>query len=68
MSESHICFGCSKPIGDMEPHIHIPLDEWAATQGLTPFGLDGLMTFPFCEPCTVKTDRGWQLEAHEVKA
>jgi hypothetical protein len=63
----HMCFGCGKPIGDGQLHIHIPLDEWGQRNGLGSMGLgDDDLLFPFCEPCTVKDPRGWQLEAHEV--
>lgn len=67
MAESdHVCFGCSRQIGDHEPHIHVRWGEWSGKQGLAQFGLDDLLTFPFCKPCTVETPDGWQLEAHEV--
>jgi hypothetical protein len=33
---------------------------------LTALGLDDDLVFPFCESCTVETDRGWQLEAHQI--
>lgn len=65
-AESHTCFGCQKQIGDGELHIHVGLDEWAEKQGLAQFGLDDLLTFAFCEACTVKAKKGWRLEAHKV--
>jgi hypothetical protein len=68
-AREHVCFGCQKQIADHEPHIHIGLDEWAGREGIggEPLGLDDLFTFAFCEACTQKTDRGWQLEAHEIE-
>ena len=30
------------------------------------FGDDDIQLV-FCEPCTTTTDRGWQLEAHEIE-
>lgn len=63
--EPHQCFGCGQPIKAMAPHIHLPLDEWAVKKGLEPIGMDDLLTFPFCEPCTEPTDDGWQPHAHE---
>jgi hypothetical protein len=71
MSE-HKCFGCGKGLGDMDPHIHVPLDEFAAREGMEPIGLDdlglgALLTFAFCEACTDKTKKeGWTLEAHAI--
>lgn len=75
-ANSHQCFGCQRQIRSGEPHIHVGLDEWAAMQdlldtvsgkqGLTRFGMDDLLTFPFCEPCTETADHGWTLEAHEI--
>jgi hypothetical protein len=62
----HVCFACNRQIGDGEPHIHVGLDEWAIRNGQEPLGLDDLLTFPFCGPCTEETDDGWQLEAHEI--
>jgi hypothetical protein len=65
--DDHICFGCSKPIGDGQPHIHIGLDEWGQREGLGVLGLgDDDLVFPFCKPCTVETEHGWQLEAHDI--
>jgi hypothetical protein len=66
--DPHVCFGCGWQIGSGQPHIHVPLDEWATTQGLPSLGLtgDGLLTFPFCGPCTEQAGRGWRLEAHEA--
>ena len=64
--DNHACLGCQRLIGSGEPHIHVGLDEWAGTVGLAQFGLDDLLTFPFCGPCTVEADKGWPLEAHEV--
>jgi hypothetical protein len=67
LDAQHVCFGCQKPVGDNEPHIHVPMDDWAGSMGLPPVGLDDLLTMVFCEPCTVTSDRrGWQLESHEV--
>ena len=65
-AEGHVCMGCRKQIGDGEPHIHVGLDEFSAREGLTQFGLDDLLTFAFCEPCTSETDDGWFLEAHVI--
>ena len=62
----HVCCGCQKPIRSGEPHIHVGLDEWAEMHGKEQFGLDDLLTFPFCEPCTVDADKGWELTAHEI--
>jgi hypothetical protein len=63
----HVCFGCQRPIADGEEHIHVPMDEWAAGEGLPGLGLDDLLTFVFCIPCTERsTSRGWTPEAHEV--
>jgi hypothetical protein len=63
----HVCWGCSKPVGSGQPHIHLPLDEWGQREGLAPLGLgDNDLVFPFCKPCTIDDPRGWQLEAHEV--
>jgi hypothetical protein len=64
--EPHICWGCQKPIGDGQPHIHIPLDEWGEREGLGSLGIGDLIVFPFCEPCTVETKDGWQLEQHKI--
>jgi hypothetical protein len=64
--QGHICFSCHRQIGDDEPHIHVPLDDFAARNGLAPLGLDDLLTFPFCEPCTIPQRGGWDLEAHDV--
>ncbi len=64
--ELHVCFGCQQQIRSGEPHIHVGLDEWAATQGYAQFGLDDLLTFPFCEPCTEKSRKGWRLESHVI--
>jgi hypothetical protein len=67
VDDAHVCFGCQQRIGDQQPHIHVGLDEWSDTQGLPAFGLDDLLTFPFCEACTVKSRRGrWQYEAHAI--
>lgn len=66
--ENHKCFGCGHEIQSGEPHIHVGLDEWAAKEGLDAgFGLDDLLTFPFCQSCTEKSDRGWTPEAHEIE-
>ena len=64
--DGHTCFGCHKQIADGEPHIHVPLDEFAAKEGLSALGLDDLLTFAFCEPCTTEAKDGWHLEAHDV--
>jgi hypothetical protein len=64
--EGHTCFGCQKQIADGEPHIHVGLDEFAAKSGGGLLGLDDLLTFAFCEPCTVRAKDGWHLEAHDV--
>lgn len=64
--EGHRCFGCQKQIGDGEPHIHVGLDEFAAKNGLAQLGLDDLLTFAFCEPCTTEAKDGWHLEAHDI--
>lgn len=66
--EGHKCFGCQKQIADGEPHIHIPMDDFAARNGLGALGLDDLLTFAFCEPCTIPAEDGWHLEAHDVAA
>jgi hypothetical protein len=66
--DSHVCFGCNKPIASSQPHIHLGLDEWGQREGLGALGLgDDDLVFPFCKPCTVESDRGWQLEAHEIR-
>jgi hypothetical protein len=66
--DNHKCFGCGRMIRDHEPHIHVPLSEWATKKGLDPTdaGLDDLLTFPFCPDCTVKTDDGWSEEQHTI--
>jgi hypothetical protein len=64
--DGHVCFGCRKQIGDDEPHIHVPMDDFAARNGGQQFGLDDLLTFAFCKPCTVDAEDGWQLESHDV--
>ena len=65
--EGHRCFGCQKQIGDGEAHIHVGMDEFLAKKELgAPLGLNDLLTFAFCEPCTVRTDDGWSLEAHVI--
>jgi hypothetical protein len=65
--DPHVCFGCSRQIGSGQPHIHVPLDEWGATQGLPSVGLtDDDLVFPFCGPCTEQAGRGWRLEAHDT--
>jgi hypothetical protein len=64
----HKCFGCGKQIEDMEPHIHVGLDEWAGREGLTALGLDDLLTFPFCSSCIQDSDQGWTPEQHEIEA
>ena len=67
LDAGHDCYGCRKPVGDGEPHIHVPMDEWAAGEGMGALGLDDLLTFAFCEPCTITTRRtGWQLESHAI--
>jgi hypothetical protein len=58
--------GCQKQIGDGEPHIHVGLDEFSAMNGLDQFGLDDLLTFAFCEPCTERADEGWALGSHLI--
>lgn len=65
--EGHVCFGCKKQIGDGEEHIHVGLDEFAAEHGRDQLGLDDLLTFAFCKPCTVDGGR-YALEAHDVGA
>lgn len=67
LDSEHICFGCQKRIGDGDPHIHVPLDEWAATVGLGALGLDDILTTVFCQPCTVEARKGWRLESHPIK-
>lgn len=63
----HKCFGCGRQIADYEEHIHVGLDEWSAHEGLDGgFGLDDLLTFPFCSECIENSDRGWTPEAHEI--
>ena len=66
LDADHVCFGCHKRIGSGEPHIHVPMDEWAATVGKDPLGMDDLLTMAFCEPCTVEARKGWHLDAHDV--
>lgn len=63
--DGHVCFGCKKQIGDGEPHIHVGLDEFGADHGRDALGLDDLLTFAFCEPCTQEGGR-YHLEAHGV--
>ncbi len=67
-SADHNCYGCQRPIADHEPHIHVPMDEWATQQGLPTLGMDDLFTFAFCEPCTEKAENGWMLERHEIES
>ena len=67
-AEGHVCMGCHKQIGDGEPHIHVGLDEFSAKTGLAQFGMDDLLTFAFCVPCTERADDGWHLEAHAFPA
>jgi hypothetical protein len=65
---AHLCFGCGKQIESGEPHIHVGLDEWSASQGMDTFGLDDLLTFPFCSECIEDSERGWTPETHEIEA
>lgn len=66
--DNHKCFGCGKEIADFEPHIHVGLDEWSASKGLGgAFGLDDLLTFPFCSDCIVEGGE-WMPESHEVES
>jgi hypothetical protein len=64
----HQCFGCRRPIQDGEPHIHVPLDEWAERNGLTRVGMDALLgDFVFCQSCTEESKHGgWMLERHGI--
>lgn len=63
--DGHVCFGCKKQIGDGAAHIHVGLDEFGAEHGKDPLGLDDLLTFAFCEPCTEEGGPYW-LEEHGV--
>jgi hypothetical protein len=64
----HKCFGCGREIEDYEPHIHVGMDEWISQTGRGDgFGLDDLLTFPFCNECIEQSDRGWQTESHEIE-
>lgn len=62
--EPHRCFGCNEEIGAYEPHIHVPMDDFAARDGLSPLGMDDVFTFAFCQPCTQRSEDGWQMERH----
>lgn len=63
----HQCFGCQERIKDDEPHIHVPMDDFAKREGLAELGLDDLFTFAFCEACTEKHPDGWQIERHRIR-
>ncbi len=63
----HKCFGCGHQVENYERHIHVGLDEWSAERGdREAFGLDDLLTFPFCSQCIRPSERGWNPEAHEI--
>lgn len=67
MSAGHTCFGCDRPLKDLEPHIHVGMDEWAAKNGLPLLGMDDLLpAFAFCIPCTEKSENGWMVESHRI--
>lgn len=62
----HKCFGCGREIRDFEEHIHVGLDEWSASQGKETFGLDDLLTFPFCSEC-IQPGGPFTPESHEME-
>lgn len=62
----HVCFGCGQQIKDFQPHIHVGMDEFSRSKGLAPLGMDDLLTFAFCEECTVKGGQ-WTPESHEIE-
>lgn len=65
LSPDHNCFLCSRQVNDMEPHIHITLDEWSIKNGLEPTGVDIEMVV--CADCTEESEDGWAQEAHLIE-